>query len=66
MHTYVEDIQWMLRDVSPFALICAGLALIALVLYLLTKWKEFMMIGLTAGIYVIPFLMSTQRGIHNP
>ena len=58
MHTFMEDIQWMLRDTSPFALICAGLATLALVLYLLTKWKEFMMIGLTAGIYVIPFMMS--------
>ena len=60
MHTFMENIHWMLRDISPFALAVAGLAMLAMVLYLLTKWKEFMMIALTAGIYVIPFMTASK------
>jgi len=66
MHTFAEDIQWMLRDTNPFALYAAGIAIVFLILYVITKWREFFMIGLTAGIYVIPFLMSTGHGVHNP
>ncbi len=58
MHSMMEDIHWMFRDTSPFAIGFAGLALLAMALFAITKWKEFMMIGLTSGIYVIPFLMS--------
>ena len=56
--SYQDELHWMMRGVSPFALYAGGIAVVALVLFLLTKWKEFMMIGVTAGIYVIPFLMS--------
>ncbi len=58
---YLDQLQYATRDVSPYAMYAAGLAVLALGLFLITKWKEFMMIGLTAGIYVIPFLTS---GLH--
>ena len=56
MHTMLDDILYSLRFVSPFAAICGVLAIISLVMYLITKWREFFMIGLTAGIYTIPFI----------
>ena len=57
MHTLWEDIFYSLRFVSPFAMICAVIATVSLVLYLITKWREFFMIGLTAGVYTIPFIL---------
>lgn len=60
MHTFMENVQWILRDVSPFAIAFAIIALLATMLFALTRWKEFMMIGLTAGIYVIPFLTASK------
>ena len=61
MHTFMDDVQWFLRDVSPFAMACTILALVAFAFYFFTKWKEFMMIGLTAGLYVIPFLLTWRH-----
>ncbi len=58
MQNIPELMYWITHHVSPFAIGFGLLAIVAMVLYLLTKWKEFMMIGVTAGIYVIPFLMS--------
>ena len=56
MHTMWSDILYSLRFISPFAAICAALAIGSLVMYLITKWREFFMIGLTSAIYTIPFI----------
>ncbi len=56
MHSIWSDILWNLRFVPPFALGCAGLAVMMLTLWLLTKWREFMLVGLTAGLYAVPFI----------
>jgi hypothetical protein len=57
MHSIWSDILWNMRFVSPFAFICGVLAIGSLTMYLITKWREFFMIGLTAAIYSVPFLL---------
>ncbi len=64
MHTMWSDILYSLRFVSPFAMICALLAIVSLVMYLITKWREFFMIGLTATIYTIPFVFLGANHYH--
>jgi hypothetical protein len=56
MHSFWSDILYTLQGVSPFALICGLLAIISLTLYLITRWREFFMIGLTAAVYALPFI----------
>lgn len=57
MHSLWSDILWSLRGVSPFAFICGILAIVSLVLYLITRWREFFMVGVTATIYTVPFIL---------
>ncbi len=61
MHTFWDEVQWVLRDTSPFALIIAGVTLLSLIMFHLTKWREFMLIGLTMGVYLVPFLMTGRH-----
>jgi hypothetical protein len=61
MHTFWDDVQWMLRDTSPFALIVAGLTLTSLVMYRITRWREFMVVGVTMGVYLVPFLLTGRH-----
>jgi len=61
MHTFWDDVQWMLRDTSPFALIVAGLTLTSLVMYHITRWREFMVVGITMGVYLVPFLLTGRH-----
>lgn len=57
MHSFWSDLLWSVRDISPFALGCGGIAAVTTVLWYLTKWKEFMLVALTTALYILPFLM---------